>query len=97
MGDDGGELVVGAPIQLERVGGTFSSSLTLVNDHIYATDESGKTTIFAADPAEFRVVAENQLGNDVFATPAICGSRIYHRVAFTDDGKRREVLYCLGE
>lgn len=81
----------------QRVGGTFSSSLVLAGGNIYATDEAGKTTIFAADPSEFRVVAENQLGQESFATPAICGGRIYHRVAVTADGQRQEWLYCLGD
>jgi hypothetical protein len=30
-------------------------------------------------------------------TPAVCGSRIYHRVAQQVDGQRQEMLYCLGE
>lgn len=81
----------------QRVGGTFSSSLVLAGDNIYATDESGKTTVFAADTKEFRLIAENQLGQEAFATPAICGGSIYHRVAITTDGKRQEYLYCLGD
>lgn len=80
-----------------RIGGTFSSSLVQVGEHIYATDESGKTTVFAADPKEFRLIAESSLGQEVFATPAICGSRIYHRVAATADGQRQEYVYCLGD
>jgi len=87
----------GKELWKQRVGGTFSSSLVLVNEKIYVTDEAGKTTIFAADPAGFRLIAENQLGDEVFATPAICGSRIYQRVAFTAEGQRQELLYCLGE
>lgn len=80
-----------------RVGGTYSSSLVLAGDRIYATDESGKTIVFAADPKEFRILAENQLGQESFATPAICGGRIYHRVAVTTDGQRQEYVYCLGD
>ncbi len=79
----------------QRVGGTFSSSLVLVDGAIYATDESGKTTIFQADPKEFKLLGENRLGNEAFATPAICGSRIYHRVADTTNGHRHESLYCV--
>ena len=78
-----------------RVGGTFSSSLVLVDGTIYATDESGKTTIFQADPKEFKLLGENQLGTEVFGTPAITGNCIYHRVAETVDGQRREFLYCI--
>jgi outer membrane protein assembly factor BamB len=79
-----------------RLGGTFSSSLVLVNDQLLATNETGRTFVFAANPNEFKLLAENQLGNECFATPAICGGRIYHRVAKQVDGRRQELLVCLG-
>ena len=78
-----------------RIGGIFSSSLVIVGDTIYATDESGNTTLFAADPAKFQLIAENHLGQEVFATPAICGGQIFHRVAFISNGQRQEFLYCI--
>ena len=78
-----------------RVGGTFSSSLVLVDGVIYATDESGKSTIFKASPKDFELVGENQLGTEVFATPVLIGNRIYHRVAEMVGAERKESLYCL--
>jgi len=78
-----------------RLGGTFSSSPVLVGDLIFATNETGKTFIFKADPTELKVVAENQLGDDVYATPVICGDCIFMRVATQGKGQRQEVLYCL--
>jgi len=80
-----------------RLGGTFSSSVVLVGDRLYATNEGGQTFVFKADPAGFELLAENQLGQEVFATPAICGGRIYHRVAIQQNGRRQEMLYCLGD
>jgi outer membrane protein assembly factor BamB len=80
-----------------RVGGTFSGSLVLAGKHLYATDESGRTIIFAADPAEFKLLAENRLGSECLSTPAICGGRIYHRFAQQIDGKRQEFLACIGD
>jgi len=80
-----------------RLGGTFSSSPVLVGEHILATNEEGKTYVFKANPNVFELVGENQLGNIVFATPTICGSRIYHRVATQTEGQRQEWLYCLGK
>ena len=80
-----------------RLGGTFSSSPVLVGTHIYATNEAGRTFIFKATPERFERVAENQLGDDVFATPAICGGRIYLRVAEREGERRQEYLYCIGE
>jgi hypothetical protein len=79
-----------------RLEGTFTASPVLVNDLIYATNESGTTFVFRASPERFEQVAENQLGDEVLATPAICGSRIYMRVAENIDGQRQERLYCLG-
>ncbi len=78
-------------------GGAFSSSLVLHGDNLFATNEAGETFIFKASPKGYEKVAQNRLGDSVFATPAICGSRIYHRVAETIGGKRQEMLYCLGE
>jgi outer membrane protein assembly factor BamB len=80
----------------ERIGGTFSASPVLVGNLIFATDESGLTTIFKASPGGYEQVAQNKLAEETFATPTICGSRIYLRAASTTDGKRQETLYCLG-
>ena len=79
-----------------RLGGTFSASPVVMDDLLYATNEEGQTFIFKAQPGEFELVAENELGTEVFATPAICGSRIYMRVAQYDGDQRQEWLYCLG-
>lgn len=89
--DSGDELWKG------RLGGTFSSSPVLVGETIYATNEGGRTFLFRADPKGFVLVGENQLGDEAFATPTICGGRIYTRVAKQVDGQRQEFLYCLGE
>lgn len=86
----------GDEVWKERIDGTFSSSPVLVGDNIYVTNEAGKTYIFKASPKGFELVAENQLAEEVFATPTICDSRIYMRAASKVDGKRQEFLYCLG-
>ena len=79
-----------------RLSGTFSSSPVLIGDLIYAGNEEGQTFVFKASTEKLEIVATNQLGNSVFATPAICGGRIYHRIAHDVDGRRQEVLYCIG-
>lgn len=79
-----------------RIAGTFSSSPVLVGDRFYVTNEAGHTYIYDASPSAFHLVGENQLGNECFATPVFCGNRIYTRVAHLVDGKRQEILYCLG-
>ena len=79
----------------ERLGGSFFASPTMVGDLIYATSVTGTTSVYKATPDEFKLLAENKLGDEAYATPVICGDRIYLRVA-KDDGTRREFLYCIG-
>lgn len=86
----------GEEVWKARLGGTFSSSPVMVGDLIFACNEEGTTFVFKASPEKFVKIAENQLGESVFATPAICGNRIYARVAHREDGKRQEYLYCIG-
>ena len=79
-----------------RLGGTFSSSPVMVGTRIYVTNEAGETYIFRANPDKFVMISENKLGTEVFATPTIVDSRIFMRVTEEVDGKRQEMLYCLG-
>ena len=80
-----------------RLGGTFPASPVLVGENIFAANEGGQTFIFEATPDGFRLIGKNQLGQEVLASPAICGGRIFQRVAFRDKGRRQEMLYCLGK
>lgn len=79
-----------------RLAGTFSSSPVLVADRLYAVNEEGVTFVLKVSPEGAEKLATNQLGESVFATPTICGGRIFTRVCHFEDGKRREYLYCLG-
>jgi hypothetical protein len=79
-----------------RLGGTFTASPVLVGDLLFATNEAGKTFICKISPKACEVVGENQLGDEVYATPTICGGCIYMRVASMQDDQRHETLYCLG-
>ena len=81
----------------KRLGGSYSASLLLADGNVHATSETGKTTIYAASQESFDLVAENQLGDEAFATPATCGGRTYHRVAFRGSDGRDEWLYCIGQ
>ena len=78
-----------------RLTGTFSASPVLVGDKIFATNEGGKTFVIKANPKDFELLGENQLGSEVFASPAICGDCIYLRVAEMQNGQRQEMLYCI--
>jgi outer membrane protein assembly factor BamB len=79
----------------ERLGGDFFASPVMVEDKIYASNVGGKTFVFEATPKKFKILAQNQLGDEVYASPAICGSRIYLRVANRGEN-RQEFLYCVG-
>lgn len=79
----------------ERLGGEFYSSPVRVGNRIYATNLGGVTSVFEATPERFQLLAQNRLGDEVFASPALCDSRIYLRVAETGE-TRQEYLYCVG-
>lgn len=79
----------------QRLRGEFSSSPVLVGKLIYVTNEVGETFIYEATPEGYREVGRNKLGSECFATPAICGGKIYIRVAEDVEGKRQEKLVCI--
>jgi len=74
-----------------------SSSPILAGGNIYITTEKGVTNVFKADPTKFQLVATNQLGDEMFSTPAFCGQQIFARVASSQGKGRQEFLYCLGK
>jgi outer membrane protein assembly factor BamB len=80
-----------------RLGGTFSASLTLVGDKLYCINEAGTSWVFRANPEKFEKLAENKLPGEAFATPVICGSQVFLRVAESKNGKRQEMVYCIGK
>ena len=87
----------GKELWKSRLGGTFTASPVLVGDQIFATNESGDTIVFAADPKEYRELAKSHLGDQVFASLVICNSRIFYRAASLNGTNRDEFLYCIGQ
>ena len=68
--------------QDERLGATgdYYSSAVAVDGRIYVASQKGMVVVFEA--ADYlNVVARNDLREDVMATPAIAGDRIYYRTA----------------
>src|SRR5690606_1187361 len=61
----------GEEVWKHRLSGTFSSSPVLVGDQIIAVNEAGRGFVFAADPQKFKPLGENQLGDEVFASPVV--------------------------
>lgn len=98
--NDGGilfcwEAATGKERWRQRLSGPFSASPILVGEHIYWANEHGKIYVFKANPLRFDLVAENQLGDDIFASPAISRGDLFWRVGVKHPNERQEVLYCL--
>jgi outer membrane protein assembly factor BamB len=72
----------------ERLEGEFTSSPVLAGGLMYAVNEAGKASVFKAGK-KFELVAANALAEPCYATPTICGGRIFLRTIRT--------LYCIGE
>lgn len=91
------DAATGKEIWKKRLGGTFSSSPVIVGELIYATNEDGETFIFGATPDKYQSFGKNKLGQSVFATPTIVGSKIYTRVAKMESDQRQEYLVCISD
>jgi len=72
----------------KRLPGRYYSSVTMTADRVLFTNESGRTTVVAAD-RQFRELARNTLGESVYASMAPDGQRLYVRTF--------KNLYCLGK
>jgi outer membrane protein assembly factor BamB len=68
---------------------SVSSSPIMVNEYILAIDEGGKAVVWKADPTEYDEVWTSDVGESVFASPAVAGEKLYIRGATT--------LYCIGK
>ncbi len=73
---------------MERINTHASASLVSADGLVHFTADSGKTTIVRPG-TEFDVVAENELGEECYASPAISGGQIFLRGT--------EHLYCIGK
>jgi len=81
----------------QRLQGPASASPVLAGGHIYWANELGTLYVFKSNPKKFDLVAENRIGNEAFASPAICGGQVFLRVAHRAGDKRDEMLYCFGQ
>lgn len=80
-----------------RLHGPVSASPVLAGGHIYWANEHGAMYVFKPNPRQFELVAENQLGQSSFASPAVSGRQMFLRVASENAGTLQETLYCIGE
>ena len=78
----------GDTVWTERLGGRVFASPILINGNVYAAMEDGQVVVFAAEPA-FRLLARNQIGESISATPAVADGRLFVR------GKNH--LFCIAK
>jgi len=62
-----------------RVSGVSWSSMTHAAGRIYVNNTDGTTFVIEPNPAEYKLLAENKLGETTRATPAYADGRIYIR------------------
>ena len=72
------EARTGQVVWTARIGGTYSASPIAAGGRIYFFSESGLTTVIAAGRT-FRQLAQNQLGDGFFASPAVAGKALILR------------------
>jgi outer membrane protein assembly factor BamB len=82
------EAATGKELWTKRLGGDLTASPVLADGKLYLTTEAGTTFVLRAG-STFEQLAENDNGERCYATPTICGGRIYLRTF----GK----LMCVGE
>lgn len=68
----------GAELYRERLKGSFSSSPVAGNGHVYVSNTDGVTFVVKAG-RDFEVVAANDLGERIMASPAIVGDAMIYR------------------
>jgi outer membrane protein assembly factor BamB len=80
--------MTGDEVWTKRLGGDFTASPVLAGDTIFVPNEAGVTYVFkAAD--RYQEIARNDLEEDCYASPVICGGRLYQRTSGH--------LYCIAQ
>ena len=74
------QLATGEKLYQQRLGGTtgFTSSAVAAAGHVYVTNEDGHTFVLEKG-AQYKLLGENDLGEQVMATAAISGDVLYLR------------------
>ncbi len=85
----------GKELWLQRLAGPVSASPVYAGGHLYWANEAGTIYVVKPNPNKFELVAENRLGSEAFASPAVSGNRLLLRVADGKGEERQETVYCL--
>lgn len=81
----------------QRLKGPVSASPVYTGGHIYWANELGTLYVFRPNPDKYDHVADNVLGDESMASPAIAQGQLFLRVADSSGGRGQETLYCLGK
>ena len=73
------DLETGKATWTERMGGPHTASPIHADGRIYFVGEDGQMRVIAADPKEFRLLADNQLDSGCMASPAVIGNDLLIR------------------
>ena len=98
---DAGQIVcwradTGAELWREKVDRDFYGSPVMLGDRVYVTNLRGVTFVVEVSPAGAKVLAQNKVGDEALASPAIAGGRVYLRAAKMTP-ERQDYLWCIGE
>lgn len=78
----------GKTLWRKRFGGDFTASPVAAENRVYLTNETGSTLVLAADSNTYSELARNEIGEAVYASPAISAGRFFLRTT--------RHLWCLG-
>lgn len=79
----------GKPAWKKRFGGDFTASPVAADGKIYFVNETGSTLVLKADTNKYEEISRNEIGEPVFASPAIAAGKLFLRSTTQ--------LWCLGE
>jgi hypothetical protein len=82
---------------VRRVGGKFSASPIVSGDTMYITAEKGPTMLMKLSPEKYELIAENPMGDEIYASPAVSKNQLLMRTAIMEKGNRQEYLYRIGQ
>lgn len=83
------DLQTGKTLWTQRISGNVSASPMLIDGHIWSAAEDGQVIIFDADDKKLTKLAQYDLGENIFASPAVANERLYIRT--------QTQLYCVGK
>lgn len=79
-----------------RLKGNHSASPVLIGQHVYTASEEGVVTVYKPTAEGFEVIARNDMGDEIMASPVAAYGNLFLRVTDHTDSGRQETLFCVG-